>query len=361
MSSVEKPGFLQLVTRLKAPHLIIRGRTFFTNFLETRFREQQEKLILALEEATDVGATLDLWSSRRKTYLGETIHWYNNELVRKNASLPIKRIIGNTSYNVLARHIEASREEFHIDQKMSMATTDNGSNFIKCFREYGSKSATPRMVECSDEEEDTDDFVYISLGDIFDGGECSGSEEDGLGIHLPPHTRCACHLLNLVSTVDVDKIADTKFQKLRTSVEEKLQTLCNKQSSSSQHSDFIKEKLDNLFILKNQTRWNSMYESMFRLYRFLKNKKKELETVMSHFGITHFRPVEVEYVREYLMIMEVISVALDILQGEKNIGMGYLLPTITVVKRDLQTMLQLGRIRHCKPLVQGLLSSISKR
>ena len=85
------------------------------------------------------------------------------------------------------------------------------------------------------------------------------------------------------------------------------------------------------------------------------------ETVMSHFGITHFRPVEVEYVREYLMIMEVISVALDILQGEKNIGMGYLLPTITVVKRDLQTMLQLGRIRHCKPLVQGLLSSISKR
>ena len=79
----KKTGFLQLFTRLKAPHLIIRG-TFFTNFLETRFREQ-EKHILALEEATDVGATLDLWSSRKTTYLGETINWYNNKLNRNRA------------------------------------------------------------------------------------------------------------------------------------------------------------------------------------------------------------------------------------------------------------------------------------
>ena len=359
--TVEKPGFRELVSRLKAPNLIIKGRTFFTQLLEKRYKQRKDELILVLETATDIGVTIDLWSSRRKTYLGETAHWFNSGLLRVNACLGVKRIIGPATYEVLAKQIDQTHQEFQIDRKVSMATTDNGSNFLKCFRQFSKKSIeTSRKEDEENDEENEEDFVFISIGDIFDEYE-KGDHEEDLGHLLPPHQKCACHLLNLVCTKDVDKIQNRKFQDLRKSVEDKLQTLCNKQNMSSQHSDLIKDKLGKLFVVKNLTRWNSLYDSLSRLYWFMKNKPKELDGVMSQLGISHFNQAEGQYVREYLIIMKHIVAALDILQGEKNIGMGFLLPTLTIVVGELTKIESEGQLRHCKPLLLALLDNIAGR
>ena len=67
---------------------------------------------------------------------------------------------------------------------------------------------------------------------------------------------------------------------LRRSAELKLVALCNKQSGSSKNSDIIKENLGKLFVKKNDTRWNSMYNSMYRVDRFLQKQPTDLDTVI---------------------------------------------------------------------------------
>ncbi len=97
------------------------------------------------------------------------------------------------------------------------------------------------------------EMIYIEIGEILE----KRSDSRSIGsrqITLPVHRRCVCHLLNLDSKADVDNIKDPLFNELRTAVEEKLQSLWNKQSSSSNNSYIIRRHLGQLFILKNETR-----------------------------------------------------------------------------------------------------------
>lgn len=135
--SVEKPGFQALVTKL-APNLKLFGRTFFTKLLHEKFNYRKQQLIYELQKSTDASTTIDAWTSRRRSYLGETIHWYDKgSLQRSNACLAIRRVKGSHTYDVLAKLIEDIHVEFLVTSKLRASTTDSGSNFCKCFRERG--------------------------------------------------------------------------------------------------------------------------------------------------------------------------------------------------------------------------------
>lgn len=64
-----------------------------------------------------------------------TVHWITSSTgQRESAVLACKRILGKHSYDVLAENISAILKEFAIHNKCCGITTDNGSNFVKCFR-----------------------------------------------------------------------------------------------------------------------------------------------------------------------------------------------------------------------------------
>lgn len=56
--------------------------------------------------------------------------------------------------------------------------------------------------------------------------------------------------------------------------------------------------------------------------------------------------------------MKPLSRALDILQGDKNISLEYLLPTINALQKSLSEM---NNINFCKPLVNTLQRGLNKR
>lgn len=113
--------------------------------------------------------------------------------------------------------------------------------------------------DMSNNEDEDDDFVFINIGDILNGGPeevALGDDEDFCledHIHLPPHLRCTCHSLNLVATTDVKNIDNVRFQKLKSNVDAKLTAIWNKQSRSSLASDFMKATLGELFVIHNTT------------------------------------------------------------------------------------------------------------
>ncbi|RXN06094.1 transposase [Labeo rohita] len=188
--------------------------------------------------------------------------------------------------------------EFNIREKIIRTTTDNGSNFLKAFRVYGQtdENNNPEPVgewdgeeddggqndDCDEEEESIEGVEFVDAGALLD-------EDDYLEYQLPKHHRCACHLLNLVSTVDASK-----------------------------------------------AEVNPLYKRVSR-----------------------FTPVELSFLAEYAKTMSPVAKALDVLQGETSVQMGWLVPTITLLRTKLQ-QLHVGS-KFCQPLIAALISGLEKR
>ncbi len=180
LSSVEKPGFSRLLTRTSG-NFELYGRTFFTNLLETKFEFRRNQLVGAFEKAIDVASTADGWTSRRRSFLGETVHWFDESLNRHSACLAIRRIKGSHTYDVLGKLLHNIHQEFGIVHKLRGTTTDSGSNFLKAFREFGDESSVPNYDDAAvgsefvdqenqdnEEEDEDEEMIYFEIGDILD-------------------------------------------------------------------------------------------------------------------------------------------------------------------------------------------------
>lgn len=217
--------------------LIVKKRTFFTQRLQMEYLNTKTSLILALEKALHVSTTADMWSSRRRSFIGMTVHWLGSECSRRSACLAVRRVIGSHTYDVIANAIDSIHKEFGISSKVNCTITDNDSNFLKAFKVFGSSTATTTSEQEDDDFEfrealDDDDFVFIDIGEIFDSHskECAEkeattseeSDDDNITvtdpgterIKLPRHMRCSCHLLDLIATTDVNNISNVTFKKV---------------------------------------------------------------------------------------------------------------------------------------------------
>lgn len=72
-----------------------------------------------------------------------------------------------------------------------------------------------------------------------------------------------------------------------------------------------------------------------------------------------FTPVELSFMTEYVKTMSPVAKALDVLQGDTTVQMGWLVPTITLLKMKLQHLGISAKI--CEPLVASLLAGLESR
>lgn len=216
------------------------------------------------------------------------------------------------------------------------------------------------MEENLQEEEDDEDMVYFEIGDVLSDLPLNATPQHE-NVTLPVHRRCACHILSLICKVDILKIQDPFFEQLRSSVFGKLKQLWNKQSSSSVSSDIIMRFLGRLFVLKNDTRWNSEYSAVSCLVRLLKKSYRQMKKLFEELNIDFISPHEEKFLKEYVRVMNSVCEALDVLQGEKNVGMGFLLPTLSVLKNKLKALKDDASIIPWQSLITGLLDAIYLR
>lgn len=61
-------------------------------------------------------------------------------------------------------------------------------------------------------------------------------------------------------------------------------------------------------------------------------------------------PNEEQCLKEYVSVMKSLAEALDVPQAKKNVGMGFLLPTISFLKNNLKLLKDDASIIYCQPL-----------
>ncbi|KAA0198449.1 hypothetical protein HAZT_HAZT010698 [Hyalella azteca] len=205
-----------------------------------------------------VATTADCLSAHNRSYLGMTGHSLDPKtLTRQHAVLACSRLRWHHTFDVLAEAIVDTHYKFHLQDKVTRTTTDNGSNFVNAFVQFGTEAELlpniPGPAADSDMEgvEDVDidvdpeagsmdEVEYISVEATLEADEGSS----GLSHNLPVHMRCAAHTFNLVASVDADKALDSaQFKSAYRKAMSNARALWNQQCRSTVSADSIQDEL----------------------------------------------------------------------------------------------------------------------
>lgn len=117
----------------------------------------------------------------------------------RSAVLSLKRFKGKHTFDKIAELLSDIFLDHGIQDKIVYVITDNGSNFVKAFKEFGLQD----VVEESDEDYSEDDF------DLHPDNLAHLEYDTNPGeVVLPPHYRCLSHTLSLIATNDLDKVGE---------------------------------------------------------------------------------------------------------------------------------------------------------
>ncbi|KAF2894837.1 hypothetical protein ILUMI_11338 [Ignelater luminosus] len=351
---------------------VMCSKTLRSNLVQDAER-MRNNICSTLEQIDFVATTADCWSKGKRSFLGVTAHWINpSTLERESAALACRRLKGKYTFDVLARQMYSIYLDYSIQNKIVCTKTDNGSKFCKAFRYYVINknilsnilstiwfSFFNRVYENQEleerENEDDNDEEFIELTSLLEGDDYSTE------IILPPHHRCACHTLHLIATKDAEKaMINARYEWIFRSTLAKCHKLWAKQNQSTQAADKIKDMLGVYLKTPVVTRWNSLYDAMLQINNHITHFPDGINTCMDFCALPRFTDAEREFIKEYCQVMCPLSTALDILQGEKEMYMGYLLPALYSLKDKLDAQIMKSLI-YCKPLVQVLLEGIEYR
>jgi hypothetical protein len=202
--------------------------------------------------------------------------------------------LGSHTYDVLANAMTEVHSRFHLEGKVVRTTTDNGSNFVKAFTQFSSEPILLPQLTVPPAPTDRDEETLLALTEELsvnegptdtNSGELdfeNNTIEEVLEMEafetdiLPPHMRCAAHTLNLVASADAEKaLMDQGFKSIYRRTMAKAQGLWNAQSRSIPTADLIQEVLGKRLIVPNTTRWNSTFDSVTALNKFLDTNRKD--------------------------------------------------------------------------------------
>lgn len=181
-SLLDRPTFVKALTSY-VPGLKVMTRKTLMTKLEGEYVRMVDKIKSEMENIKYFCTTADIWSCTNRSFFGYTCHWLTEKLERKSAALACKRLPGVHSAEKLTKVITEINSSFGLNKSnVVMTVTDNGSNFVKAFKEHGVQPEEKN----ADSDEDLPSF----------SNECL----------LPQHQRCASHTLSLLATTDLAKV-----------------------------------------------------------------------------------------------------------------------------------------------------------
>ncbi|KAL5237284.1 hypothetical protein ACI65C_004694 [Semiaphis heraclei] len=289
-----------------------------------------EKLKCKLNSVEHLTTSADAWSTFKRSYLGITVHWIEDgSLERKSYLLSIKRLTGSHTYEILARSME-SLDNNTATMPYITFIPDDVDDLDNC------------TVTNEDEDNDFQDISHLNIAEVLEDTEDEDIQKAISGVK------------NAVSPL-------WKYKQQSRTTFAKLTNLWNKQNRSTKIADVIKSCFGVYLVTPTETRWNSTYDSVNFFLKKSKLNSSKLFRLCDEIDIVRFNKNDMEFLEEYSQMMEPLAIVLDLLQGEKNMFFGFLIPSITELIYKYEQILNKNQLKICSPLVAVIINSIEKR
>jgi hypothetical protein len=360
LSTVEKPAFRNMITGIN-PSVTVMCRKTLASRIDDEFQQVQQQLKSDLASVEFVCTTADIWTVSNKSYMGMTVHYVTGgsggvETSRVSAALACRRFMGSHTYSAIAEMISFIHRSYGLTvDKITATVTDNASNFGKAFREFLFQIQTPDEYD----EDNHDDVDVDNISEVLTVPSDNSVDDEEVAITLPHHETCCSHTLNLLATVDADKVSNSTYERLYRAALAKCTAIRNAVHRSSKAADAVKQITEKVIITPGATRWNSQYDAVRRLLQIGINLVK-LNEVCQAVHTPEFMKTEYECLNEYVSVMQPIAISLDKLQGEKEAFYGHIMPTLHMLMQKVKAM-QNKILVHCQPLVTALLDGMQSR
>lgn len=168
------------------PNYSLPCRPTLIKLINQNYTDIKLKIKMQVEAANNLCTTADIWSTSTRSFFGYTCHWLDENFKRNSVALACRRFTGSHTFIKINDMIEEIHNEYDLNNGNVIATvTDNASNFIKAFKEYGIETYYNNVDYLSDDDE----YQF---------------NNDEIKKYLPTHLRCCCHTLNLLATTDYE-------------------------------------------------------------------------------------------------------------------------------------------------------------
>lgn len=347
-SVVESPDFIKLVTS-GFPGKNVMSRKTLVGEIETMAQSLKQDVIGQLSSVAAVCTTADIWTAHNRSYFGCTVHWVDETyLKRKSAALACKRLYGRHTFDLIASTLEEIHAKYRICDKVVCTVTDNGSNFVKAFAQFGEQ---PHHTG-----EDSE-FTFSNVDEIL----AANDGADSNSYCLPQHHRCGAHTMNLVAVADTEAANNNpQYKSISRSTMAKCTALWNKSSRSPLAAEAVMTATQKTLIVPNSTRWNSFYMAVAKIHSIIENQTDSvLNLLCEKLDLPVFRSNEVNFISEYVKVMQPVAKSLDTLQAETHCFMGILLPTLASLRTRLEQLTV--TLKYAGPLADAVLAGLDRR
>ncbi|KAK1905602.1 Zinc finger BED domain containing protein 4 [Dissostichus eleginoides] len=237
---------------------------------------------------------------------------------------------------------------FNIERKVQATVTDNGSNFVKAFREFGQREEVEEGGQDGNE-----DAGFEDVGTILDGE----GEDEGLQFCLPPHHCCASHTLNLIASKDLERaVPQGATRKLFYSAMAKCSAIWNKAHRSRLAAEAVEEIGKMKLIIPCVTWWNSEYNAVQKIVSLT---DAQLAEVCERLAVPKLLANELAFLNEYAEVLNPLACALDLLQGETKCFLGLVIPTLQTLKKRLSD--KKPHVRFFSEVIDTVIKAIDSR
>lgn len=171
------------------------SRCSLSRRINSLFKSENIKIKQELQKISFVCTTVDIWSGKKRSFLGVTAHFIENNFQKKSVALACQRFRSTHSYDRrITDLLHSIYTEFGLKHSKIVASITD-SNFIKSFKMYGVVQEHLHIAEEGCNKYNKSDTETDSDSEFFNEEEAHLLPE--LQKFLSAHLRCCAHILNL--------------------------------------------------------------------------------------------------------------------------------------------------------------------
>ena len=334
LSVVDSQNFRNLMEKADSRYQMPSRKHMSTKLLHEKSTEIRNNVKYQLQKAKSVCLTIDLWSNRQmKAFMGITGHFILDWSMQ-SVMVCCSRFKGKHTADNIRHEYEEMVASFEIADKVSTIVSDNASNMVKAFKFGlpGFEGDKLQADEDSDKEVDEED----DLSEL--------DEEEDPFDHIPKHSRCYAHTLQLVVK---DGLRDCTSH---------IKTVIGKASSlvsfvrRSIHASEILEDEGRLQAC-NATRWNSQMVMIRSVLNVGEDKLKQIDCSVK------LSTYERKLLVELSSILEPFEKATLLVQKEKNVSGSLPIPVTLGLKHQIKQLM----LTYNNKMISTLKSSLESR